>query len=323
MVAIPKVQRVLPFILLMGLVGLLVGLTRIEGLNQVVHNAIAIDLMLTVPAIYLLIIYRRRVSNMTMVPVAVGGYVLGSIILPRETITLTYAGTYVLPLVELGLIAYLIYNVRRLRKAYRTERLKHPSPVQALKETFAQIYPRKLSAFLSYELSLLYFAFAPNRVKNRTEGFSYGGSGANAIYITVLFLVIVETGVIHLLLVSYSPMLAWTLSALSIYSGIIILGIMRSRFMLPVIIRNDTILLRYGIWRSVSINTEDIEEVSLKSDNLALSLSPLGELEEHNITVYLKKTCTIDGLYGLDTSAKSLTFYLDNPEEFIQWLNKQ
>jgi len=71
----------------------------------------------------------------------------------------------------------------------------------------------------------------------------------------------------------------------------------------------------------VEIQFSDIGSISLskkplEKNDFTKSLSPLGELESHNVIISLKKEKTLIGLYGIRRRFTVLGLHVDKPTEF-------
>ena len=85
-------------------------------------------------------------------------------------------------------------------------------------------------------------------------------------------------------------------------------------------------MLRYGIMNESQIPISDIDFVilskkRLEKDKLTKSLSPLGELESHNILISLKRESTLQGIYGTKKNFKKIGLHIDNPIDFKEKLD--
>ena len=74
--------------------------------------AITIDLLLTTPFIYFLLIRKTTIPKTTVVPFVIIGVVVCSFILPSENqYYLSLFKTWVLPIIEVSVLSYIIYNI--------------------------------------------------------------------------------------------------------------------------------------------------------------------------------------------------------------------
>lgn len=108
---------------------------------------------------------------------------------------------------------------------------------------------------------------------------------------------------------------------MSIYTAIQLFGFLKSLSQRPTTIRNNHLIIRYGIFAETEIRLQDIEFIelstsNLKLDNLTKKLSTFGELESPNVIIKLKKEYCLSGLYGIRKKFTNLALYLDNREEF-------
>ncbi|WP_445955840.1 hypothetical protein [Yeosuana sp.] len=131
----------------------------------------------------------------------------------------------------------------------------------------------------------------------------------------------IETVALHFLLARWSIVAAWILTALSVYTAIQVFGFAKSLSKRPISINKDSLTLKYGILNEVEIPFSDIDKVelsrkSLEKNELTKTLSPLGELESHNVIIHLKKENELVGLYGMKKRFNLLGLHIDEPKEF-------
>jgi len=88
--------------------------------SEKIAIGITFDLLLIIPLIYYLLIRKTNIPKMTIIPFLILGVVICSIILPQENqYYLSQFKTCVLPLIELSILSYVIYNVRKGLKHYK------------------------------------------------------------------------------------------------------------------------------------------------------------------------------------------------------------
>ena len=287
--------------------------------------AITIDLLLTLPLVYFLIIRKTSVPKTTIVPVLVIGVVTATFILPKDQQgLLDFAKTWLLPFVEIFVVSYVIITVRKSIKAFKAHKTNTFDFYANIKVALRNIVPAKVVPFAAMEISAFYYAFINwRRPKLSSTEFSYHKeSGTRAILIVLLFLIALETFVFHILLVRWSVIFAWILTGISIYSGFQILGILKSLNQRPIIINSNKVILKYGIIGDAEINLSNIENITPQKKEVTkesgiVSFSPLGDLEGHNVLITLKHPITIHGFYGIKKEAQTLALFVDQPSEFI------
>lgn len=287
--------------------------------------AITVDLTFLSPVLYLLLIRKTNLPNLTVVPVFVLGMIVTGLILPSQHhATLHFVETYFLPFVELGAISLIIWKFVKLRRTFVQKSQLNIDFFDVMKEAAKEVIPGKASVFLATELSTFYYGLI--NWKKRTLAameFSYHRKSSGvALFYVVMFLAIVETFVLHLLLERWSPIVAWIFSAISIYTVFQVLGIVRSLGQRPTRLSSESIDIRYGILNEVTIPYDQIEEVthstaSKEWDKEVRSLSPFGDFEGHNVVIKVKEPLEINGIYGIKRSFTELAFHLDEPEQFV------
>ena len=286
--------------------------------------AVTFDFLLTVPFIYFLLIRKTNIPKTTIVPFLILGVVICSIILPiQNQYYLILFKTWILPVVEVIILSYVIFNVRKGMKSYRLKKDNSIDFFTALKNTCYEILPKKLVIPLVTEIAVFYYGFIYWKKRELKENeFSYHkNSGTVTLLIAIIGIVAIETIVLHILLAKWSNLAAWILTFLSIYTSIQIFGFMKSMFKRPIAIEKNKLVLRYGIMNETTIYFNDIDSIEITSNDIELNnetrkLSFLGELESHNVIIRLNKENELIGLYGFKKKYKNLILYVDDKFEF-------
>ena len=285
---------------------------------------ITFDLLLTIPAIYFLLIRKTKIPKTTIVPVLIIGVIICTFIIPRENQQyLSLFKIWILPIVELFVFSYVVYNIRKAIKRYK--KLQHASFdfFSTLRATCKEILPKNVVMFVVTEIAVIYYGFIywKKRPLKENEYSYHKNSGSITLLVAIIFIVAIETVTLHFLLLKWSVIAAWILTFLSVYSGIQLFGFVKSMFKRPNLIENGKLYLRYGIMSETTINIVNIDTVELSSKDIELNketrkLSILGELESHNIIIRLKEKNTLIGLYGLSRNYKNLVLYIDDKVAF-------
>lgn len=317
----------------MLIIGLMIFITKTSLFQMNPDNlaiGITFDLLLIVPFIYFLLIRKTNIPKTTVIPFLILGIIICSIILPQENQHyLSLFKTWILPIIELSVLSYVIYNVRKGIKSYKQKKGISIDFFTTLKNTCYEILPKNVVIPVVTEIAVFYYGFIYWKKRELKENeFSYHkDSGTITLLIAIIFIVAIETFVLHTLLTKWSNLTAWILTFLSIYSGIQIFGFLKSMFKRPISIENDKLFLRYGIMNEATINFTNIESIEISSKDIELTketrkLSFLGELESHNIIIQLKEENTLTGLYGIKRKFKNIAFYVDDKVEFKNRINK-
>jgi hypothetical protein len=287
--------------------------------------AITIDLLLTVPLIYFLLIRKTTIPKTTIVPFVILSIVVCSFILPSENQHyLSLFKTWVLPLIEISVLSYVIYKIVKTIRLYKQHKKETASDFfTILKSTCQDILPKGIVIPFATEIAVIYYGFICwKKTKLKSNHFTYHKDSGTIALLSVLILIIgIETFTLHYLLAKWSEIAAWILTGISIYSAIQILGFLKSMFYRPIVVDSERIKLYYGIMNETSIYIKDIESIELStkdidSEKTARKLSLLGNLESHNTIIKLKQKNTLFGLYGIKRPYTTLALHLDKNQDF-------
>ncbi len=291
---------------------------------------ITFDLLITAPFVYFLLIRKTSIPKTTVIPFLILGMLTCSLILPAENqYYLEIFRTYGLPVIELGVVIFIISKVSQGIKEFRLNKKESEDFFTVLKSTCKKFLPGiAMTAFVT-EIAVFYYGFLNwKKRKLKDNEFSYHKeSGTISLLYALLFIIAIETVVIHILLERWSSTAAWILTFLSIYSGIQLFGFLRSMAKRPIIIENGKLYLRYGIMNQTTIDLENIESIEVTSRDFEINegsrkLSFLGDLESHNMVIHLKEECSLTGLYGKKRNYRNLALFVDNKSEFKSLLEK-
>ncbi|MFH6605145.1 hypothetical protein ACEZ3G_16790 [Maribacter algicola] len=312
-------------LVLLGTLILLMQSSFLNG-NDTLNFAITADLILTVPLVYFLLVRKTEIPNTTVIPVMIIGLLIGSYFLPQESQAyLSIVKTCALPVIEISILTFVIIKVRTAVKTYKELKSSTPDFYDTLKKVCSEILPKKLVLPFATEVAVFYYGFVnwKTREINENEFTYHKNSGTPALFGGFIMIIGIETVALHFLLVRWSIVAAWILTALSVYAAIQVFGFTKSLTQRPISISQDRLTLKYGILNEVDIPFSDIDKVELsrkplKKNELTKTLSPLGELEGHNVIIHLKKEHGLVGLYGMKKRFNLLGLHIDEPKEFIE-----
>lgn len=318
----------LPFLLILALVAL-VKSPWFQLYPKELSIGITLDLVLTIPIIYFLLIRKKEIPKITVISSFILGLVIASFLIPEEQqFALNQVKTFVLPFVEIGVMIFVISTARKTIKEYKTQKGKTLDFYTAIINACKEIIPLKIAPFLATEIAVIYYSFFDWKTAKLAQNeYSYAKkSGIIAILYTFIFIIFIETFAIHLLVERWNVTFAWVLSILSVYSSFQIFALSRSMSKRPVIMDFEAgeLVLRYGIFGESIIKLEDISAIELNSkllddkDKTLVTLSPLGALSSHNIILHLKNENTLHGFYGIQKQFKSIALYIDEKDKFCQ-----
>ncbi|MBK6263746.1 hypothetical protein JKA74_01760 [Marivirga sp. S37H4] len=323
----PTIALALPLLLFLALI-LLAKSTAFSQHTSALSLGIIADLLFTIPLVYFLLIRKTKIPNTTVVPVLIIGVIIGSLIIPIENqYYLALFKTWALPFIELAILSFIIFKVRKAVKAFRSQKETTPDFFTALKDSCYELLPRGAVMPFATEVAVMYYGFISwrKRILKPNEFTHHKNSGAIALLAVFILIVLVETFVIHLLLVRWSNIVAWIFTGLSLYTAMQVWGIIKSIPKRPYVLENNQLKLRYGILNETTIDLKNIESIeafskSIEKEDGIAKLSPLGELESHNLLITLKEENTLIGLYGIKRNYNKLAIFVDQKNEFKKML---
>lgn len=319
-------RNLINFGLPLGLLGVLILLMKSPFLNgnDALNFAITVDLLLTVPLVYFLLIRKSDIPKTTLIPVMVFGLLIGSYFLPKESQTyLDLFKNWALPVIELSILTFVTIKVRKAIKTYQKLKSKSPDFYDTLKNVCSEVLPKKLVLPFATEVAVIYYGFIywKTRQPRNNEYTYHKKSGTPSLLGGFIMVIAIETIALHFLLAQWNIIIAWILTGLSIYTAVQVLGFAKALTRRPITITEKTLLLRYGIMNETQIPISDIDSVvlskkELEKDKLTKTLSPLGELESHNVIINLKRENTLQGIYGIKKNFKTIGLHMDEANDF-------
>lgn len=313
----------IPLLLLVSII--LIAKSTIYNINSsALSFGITFDLLLTIPLVYFLLIRKTDIPKITIVPFFIVGIVVATMILPSENQQfLRWAKTWILPMVETLVLILIVYKVRLAIKQYKATKESALDFFTALKNACSEVLPKVAVIPFATEVAIFYYGFIHwKRLVPKKNEFTYHkNSGIVALLIAIIFIVGIETSIIHILLSKWSLTAAWIMTALSIYTAIQLFGFLKSIIKRPISIAGNKLFLRYGILSEANIDIENIDLVELTTKSIEFSketrkLSPFGDLESHNVVIRLKGECNLSGLYGINKKFKAIALFVDNKDDF-------
>ncbi len=312
---------VIPSLMILSLIALI----KSPYFTSEISPYVVLDFLITIPLIYFLLIRRRNINRITVVSTFVLGLVTASIFLPTsEQQMVVVVKNYFLLFLELGILLYVINKARLIYNNFR----KLGNSVdfyEAITYSCKTILPSRAASFLGTEITVLYYTFFKWRFKElKKDEYSYTKEGSyNGVFLGLFLILMIETFVLHVLIVKTSVVLAWVLTILSIYTLLQLFAVWKSLYACPVCIdrAQKTIKLRFGFTGNIMLKVEDIESIVIHSSdfpekNNVKYLSFLGAISGHNIIVNLKENITFEKIYGIKEETKSLAILIDDKESF-------
>lgn len=293
---------------------------------------ITLDFLITIPLVYALIIWKREIPKFTILSVLIVCLIIASYIIPTEQADLLRTVKVVLvPVIELGLLSFVIWQVYSIRKEYKDNKGQNMDFFELITEACKRSLPGKVGVLFATEIAVIYYVFfAPSKKELQSNEYTYfEKSGIKTVVVVILCMALVELFVVHLLVHQWSSTVAWVLTFLSAYACLQIIALLRSMNSRLFIIdaEQNLLKLKYGFVNYTNIPLDKIKEVrphrrTLPSDKRVIPLSPLDLLDSHNIIIDLKDTHLLHRIYGLKTEFTSIAIYVDEKDRFIEHLEQ-
>jgi len=308
-------------------------------------TAVTLDLTVTAPLLYFLVIRRTRVPKMTVVRVFVLGLLLAGLLLYNKPhFLLSLLKTWVAPLAE-GTLLFLI-----AKKFYQASR----SAKKGGKEERGDVLSRcrliltevtgneKAGGILASEMAVLYYAFVPRKKAKARAGdgsdvppdtfTSYKTNGILLVLGVFCCCFLVETVGLHFLLALWNKQVAWILTTLGAYTALQLYAHMRAVRIRPIRIGEKSLQLRNGLVADAAVLFDNIDAIEFDRpkrgsanktaqpplpSTRTVKLALIKGLENHNILLRLKQPILVHRPFGIRQEADTLLFFVDRPEEFL------
>ena len=277
--------------------------------------------------VYFLLIRKKEIPKITVASVFVICVLVASAVLPMEhQHLLTQIKTIAIPLVEIGIIAFVSIKARRIIKSLKKNKNQHVDFFDALLIVCSTALPNRIGKVLATEIAVVYYTFSFSNKKTITDNeFTYfKKSGIKTTVWVFIFLIFVETGVTHLLVERWNATVAWVLTFLSLYACLQVFALLRSmdRRLIFINKEEEVLNLKYGFFNQTVIPFDQIENVeinrrSLPADNSVVQFSPLGLLDTHNLIIRLKNEHVLNRIYGIEKKYEAVAIYVDEKEKFV------
>ena len=324
MLYFPKQNIALLTVTLVFLTCIIIAFSNDFSRHAFLSTAVFLDLLITAPIAYLLLIYRTDVSKFTTLKVAFAGLLLATLILPSNVPLIYFLKNWFGPLLEGILVGFTTYQFYIARKQISMQ--PHSSDfLMYCREVFRKVLGNNhLSLVIAAEVSVFYYLLKRHKInpKEAVTFSTYKKNGSILILTTFLCLFIIETISLHFLLSLANTTIAWILTGLSIYSCLQLIAHIRSIKARPILLENEQLLLRNGILGGdVLLNINDIMRLE-KNKNLrvkakTIKLALISGLESHNTAIYLKESVWINKAMGVRKQADIILIHIDEQEEFI------
>jgi hypothetical protein len=286
---------------------------------------VAIDLTLGIPALfYFLLVRPKKYSPLTLVPVFLISFGIATVMIPSAYQNFLTSEKKIIPLIEVGLIAYVVSKIPGLVRRYREIKDAEYFFADRVRKSFGDVFfDNKAVNILLSEFLLMYLAFGGWFMKSDTKQmehptFTYHHKSAYSTILGVMIaLLCIETIAFHIILLHWSKIAAVIMTALSIYSLFWLIGDFHAIRLHPVLITDNNIQLRIGLRWKATIPISAISGVDFgggpprnsKGYVRASVLTP-------RVVLNLNQTVNVQALFGMVRHASKIGLSIDDAEKF-------
>ncbi|WP_144395580.1 hypothetical protein [Pleionea sediminis] len=180
---------------------------------------------------------------------------------------------------------------------------------------------------LIFELLMWYYSILSWRKKTVFEGdnfFTYHSKDGNASS-QLAFVIVTAIGIpiVHLFFhFIWSPVAAWVITALSIYSVFWLLGEYRATLIRPISINQKNLFIRFGLIGDETVPLDTIESIVSVSGSVPRQKGVIRYkgATAPNIKITLKPETKISGLFG-ERETDKIYLAVDSPQNLIKAVN--
>ncbi|GAB5349938.1 hypothetical protein [Alteriqipengyuania sp. 357] len=231
---------------------------------------------------------------------------------------------FALPAVPLALvltiIGYLGWSGRKALEAWRA--------TGSLDRALAHVFPAPIVSLALAEARVLHIALLswgrPADIPAGTTGFAYHRYLTPMLGV-LLVLQLIELGVVHMLVMLWSPKLAWVLLAISAWGILWMLALLKSLRLNPVLLTHEGVRVRGGFLIDVLVPFAQIAEVrgpSGPEEVKAKTTLNAALLSWPEIMIDLREPMVVPGVLGRHRTIAKVAFKLDDAAAFHERLGR-
>ncbi len=307
------------------------------GKQEVIASAACFDLVVTVPAIYYLLVVRWRLQSiaslvgLSLLSAVRAAFLFPSVLFPSVMFPSVVDSRLVMLAAEAGIAILLCARIRQvLGSAAALDRQTDPGiRIQnACKELFVLNLPAKL---LASEIVVFYYAFFSWRSvaasQNGRKTFTTAKkSGVSTLLLGVACLMFVEVPLLHVTIARWNRSAASIATGVGMYGLVWIFGLSRSLLLRPIVISQSALEMYKGFLWQVHVPLADIAavrrgttEAPTKNRNF-LDLSLGGPPD---VVVELKQSVIAEGPFGIRKRIHAVGLSIDEAPLFERTLKSE
>lgn len=309
----------------------LITLTSKFSSNQeLISNAIVIDLLITAPFIYYLAIRKSSISKLTVLRVFLAGvFFCGLILETRSNALLQFIKIRISPLIEILLITFIAGKFYTAGKKAKQNKMQTGDFLIYCRKLLTDLTGNERAGnIIASEAGVIYYAFFGRKFKiteKSSEFTSYKKNGILPVFGIILGLFVIETAAFHFLLLQWNTTAARIITALNLYTCLQLFAHIRAIKARPVRFGTDSLEIYNGLAGDALIKYDNIEKAEFTdktpADRTAVKFALLRKLEKHNCVINLKQPADVTIIFGIKKKADAVMFYVDEVKEFSEALS--
>ena len=274
----------------------------------------ALDVAVTVPALYFFLVIRGGLQPViSVLPLCLLGLVRATYLAPQ----IAWTRPAVAASAELAVVALIALRLRRGLRAAEAD----TDIVSRIATALRDLLPStKVAAILAGEIAVFYYAFAawtqrPHAPEGSRAYSIHRKSGVADLFTVLAAVSVIETVLVHLVVMRWSAAAAWALSALSIYGTVWLVAMARSFILRPVLVKDGELIARSGLLWTVRIPLATVASVESGAEAYTMKLPPASQ---PNVVLRLCEPVTAHGIYGMTRRISSVALAIDDQTGFVR-----
>ena len=261
------------------------------------------DFIIIIPLIIYFFIIRKRYSIKYLLLVAIAGYGLASLIIPKGLLSsysfvkyILFACEGVFIILELYIIYKLMTKIPSIIKNYRSNETEIPTFQYRMEQIITQhLKPSRILDMILSEITMFYYSFFSWRKKPlsvlsdvRTYTF-HQNTSTIAFYMMLIHALVLESVGFHFLLNSWNEAVSIILLLFNIYTLLFILAEIQVIRLCPFIITNRHLYLQVGIMQQLTVPIREIKSIHPYQGPEKLSKDEKKDIFDAVLTDFMKE----------------------------------
>lgn len=302
-------------------VGVVSQLSHLGSRGSVVAAALTLDLVAGVPlAFYLLVVRRRGLPILTLVPMLVLSVLAASLVLPdNRQQTLRVFETLAIPM-ELVLISWISWRAASAVWKARRDATADP-PEQLRRAAFELTRNHRVAAVFASEIAVFWYAFGSWRARAHacagSSAFTHHRRSGHAGIVLAFLLVLASEGlVVHALLRNLSSLIAWIFTISSAYAALWVIADYRATVLRPILVSDESLLVRAGLRCTLQVPRARIASIGRTKPDHGKECVNLTFLGTPTHWLTFSEPMAADGPYGWRRRVRAVGLAPDQPKLF-------